>query len=71
MKKYMQSVGTQVTAILLAAAGAAMLTFFQNLAASTGGICPIPSDPAEAGALGALLKGMHSAILAGRGTMNV
>lgn len=70
MKDYMRAVGTQVTAIILAALGAAALTFFQTLAASTGAMCPLPSDPAEAASLGALLKGIHTALLAGRGTMS-
>lgn len=64
MKQYFSSVATQVTAIVLAATGAAAFTFFQSVASQTG-VCPAPVDAtSQAGVLGALFKGAHSAFQA-------
>ena len=71
MKRYIEGVATQATAILLAALGAATFAFFQSMATSTGG-CPLPlSNPAEVGAMGALIKGIHSAFIMKSGIMHV
>lgn len=70
MKDYIKGVATQATAIILAALGAAAFAFFQS-AASSAGICPAQTASVEeVGLLGALFKGIHSAILLGRGTMS-
>lgn len=70
MKEYAKGVAAQATAIVLAAAGAALIAFFQSAASQTG-ICPLPQvTPGEAGALGALFKGIHSALIMGRVTMH-
>lgn len=61
MKQYLKSVSSQATAIIIAAAGAALITFLQSIVASTGACDPIPVKPEEAGALGAMFKGTHSA----------
>ena len=54
-----------MTAILLAAGGAAAFTFFQSIAAQTG-VCATPHvDIAQAGTLGATFKAAHSVIVAG------
>lgn len=61
MNDYLKSVASQSTAIIIAAAGAALFTFFQSMATQAG-VCPgLESDPTQAGALGALLKGIHGA----------
>lgn len=63
MKEYLKSVGTQATAILIAAAGAAAFTFFQSVASSTG-VCPEPAvSVTETGILGGVFKAAHSAFL--------
>lgn len=62
MNDYLKQVGAQATAIMLAAAGAALLAFFQT-AATASGVCePSQVAPQEAGLLGALFKGVHSAL---------
>lgn len=69
MKEYAKGVATQATAILLAALGAAAIAFFQSAANSTG-LCPLPAPTVQdAGLLGALIKGVHSAMLMGHGTL--
>lgn len=63
---FLKSVGSQVTAILIAALGAAAITFFQSLATQTGA-CPVPAaDPTQAGVLGAAIKSVHSAFVINR-----
>jgi hypothetical protein len=70
MKEYAKAVATQSTAIIIAALGAAAIAFFQSAATQTG-ICPLtPIAPEEAGALGALFKGIHSALVLNRVTMH-
>jgi hypothetical protein len=70
MKDYFRGVATQATAIILAALGAAAFAFFQSAATSTG-ICPLPSvSPEEAGATGALFKAIHSAFVMNRGILS-
>lgn len=66
---FLKGVSIQFTAILLAAAGAVLISLAQTL--TNGAIsCEIPTaDPAQAGLLGALIKGAHSAVIASRGTM--
>lgn len=69
MKAYLQSVATQLTAILLAALAAGAIAFFQSVGAQTG-ICAPPSmSPEEVGALGAIFKTIHSAIAMSRVTL--
>ena len=61
MKSYFKGVAAQMTAIILAAAGAAIFTFFQSVATQTG-VCEVPTDAVgQAGALGAMIKAGHSA----------
>lgn len=62
MKTYFKAVAAQTTGILLAAAGAAVFTFAQSVASQTG-VCPTPNvSPVEVGTIGALFKGVHSAL---------
>ena len=66
---FSRSVASQVTAILIAALGAAAITFFQSLATASGA-CPLPvGDPAQAGALGAAIKSAHTAFIMNRGIL--
>lgn len=66
---FLKSVASQVTAILIAALGAAAITFLQALAAQSGA-CPMPvTDPTQAGVLGAAIKSAHSAFTMNRGIM--
>lgn len=70
MKDYFKGVATQATAIMLAAFGAAAIAFFQS-AATSAGICPMPTvSPQEAGVTGALFKAIHSAFVLNRGILN-
>lgn len=63
MKIYLKGVAVQATAILLAGLGAAAIAFFQSVAAQTGA-CPSPAmGPGSVGALGAAIKGVHSAFI--------
>ena len=69
MKDYFKGVASQATAILLAAAGAAAFAFFQSMAASYG-VCPAPAvDPVEVGGMGALFKGIHTALTLNHGIL--
>lgn len=62
MKSYYQAVAVQATSILLAALGAALITFLQALLAQhSGGTIP-PAPVEEAGVLGAVIKGSHLAL---------
>ena len=64
MKDFFKNIATQAGAIILAALGAAIITFIQSIAIQTGA-CEAPINQVnEAGFLGAALKGLHSAYLA-------
>lgn len=64
---FIKSVASQVTAIIIAALGAAAIAFLQSLAAQTGA-CSVPAaDPSQAGVIGAMLKSAHSALTMNRG----
>jgi hypothetical protein len=67
MKEYIKGVAVQFSAIFLAALGAGFIAFISSLMSSMGATCSPEVDPTQAGALGALFKGVHSAILAGHG----
>ena len=67
---YLKSVAVQVTAILLASLGAVLISSAQSLTAGTLPCEGSVADPAQAGLLGGLLKGAHSALIMGRGTMH-
>lgn len=68
-KTFLRQISAQATSILLAAAGAALLTFIQSVA-TLSGACDVPTAlPEQAGALGAGLKTIHSAFALRRGTM--
>jgi len=63
MESNISSLKKQATPIVVSALMAATFTFFQSLAAA-GGLCPpVPASPQEAGALGAVIKGSHSAYM--------
>ena len=63
MKDYLKSVATQLTAIILAGLAAGAVAFFQSVA-SQAGVCNAPTmSPEEVGALGAIFKTMHSAVV--------
>lgn len=69
MKEYFRGVASQATAILLAAAGAALFTFFQSIVADSG-ICPAPViSPEATGTVAAAAKAIHSAVTTNWGTM--
>lgn len=69
MKAYFKGVAVQATAIILAALGAAAFTFLQSVAAQSG-VCPTPTtSPETAGAIGALFKGIHTALTVKSGTL--
>lgn len=56
MKEYIRQTGAQITGILIAALGAAAISFGQSLLASNG-VCPAPAlDPVETGLLGGAIK---------------
>lgn len=62
MQEYLKQTGAQVTGILIAALGAAAITFGQSLLAS-GGACPAPAlTPVETGLLGGAIKTALSAL---------
>lgn len=68
-KAFFRQIGAQAASILLAAAGAALLTFIQSVA-TLSGACDVPTaSPEQAGTLGAGLKAIHSAFALRRGTM--
>ena len=67
---YLKGVAVQVTAILLASLGAVLISSAQSLTAGTLPCDGSVANPAEAGLLGGLLKGVHSALVVGRGTMH-
>lgn len=62
MNTYWQNVAAQATAILLAALGAAFITFLQTIIAQMGSIDATNVSPETAGALGAAFKATHSAL---------
>ncbi len=70
MNEYFKSVAAQATAILLAAFGAALISFFSSIAGQTGLECTPVTNPEEAGALGAIFKSIHSALVMARGTIH-
>lgn len=63
MKSFATDVAKQFTAILLAALGAAAITFMTSIGGSTGLECTPITSPENAGILGAILKGTHSGFL--------
>lgn len=66
---FMKSIAAQVAAIVIAALGAAAITFLQSIAAQTGA-CPVPAaDPTQAGVLGAAFKTAHSMLTSHRGIL--
>lgn len=66
MKPYLKGVAVQATAIILAALGAALITFIQSIVSKTG-LCPeIPTSPTEAGLLGGILKTVHTAFISSK-----
>jgi len=68
-QSFLRQIGAQAAAILLAAAGAALLTFVQSVAVLSGA-CDAPSATLQqAGALGASLKAIHSVFALRRDTM--
>jgi len=63
MKLNHKGISNQLTAILLSAGAAALVTFFQVLA-TQGGLCPaMQSTTTDAGVLGASLKLVHTVYL--------
>lgn len=61
MKSFAADVAKQFTAIFLAAFGAAAIAFISSIAGQSGLDCTVPASPQDAGLLGALFKGVHSA----------
>ena len=56
---FLRQIAVNLSAIIIAALGAALITFLQSIASQTG-VCPIPSgSPVEAASLAALLKTAH------------
>lgn len=70
MKDFSKGVATQATAILLAALGAAAISFISSVAGDAGLQCEPVSNPSNAGFLGAMLKGAHTALTFNRATMS-
>lgn len=67
---YFKQVAVQLTSIILAAVGAALIAYAQSMGATLPA-CETPAtDPQQAGLLGALFKGIHSAFWVSRGTMH-
>ena len=71
MKEYAKSVATQATAILIAAAGAAAIAFLSSVAGEAGLQCTPSTAVQDAGILGGLFKGIHSAFQMSRVTLHV
>lgn len=67
---FFKQVGVQLTAIMLASLGAVLISMSQSLGVETHSCVAPAVDPSQAGVLGGLLKGIHSAFLLNRGTMN-
>lgn len=69
-QSYFKQVGVQLSAIILASVGAVLISMSQSLV--SGSVpCPVPPiDPTDAGILGGLLKGVHSAFLMRHGTIH-
>lgn len=60
--EYLRGVAVQITSIILAGVGAALIAFIGTIATQTGA-CNLPqTDPQNVGLLGAILKGAHSSI---------
>lgn len=57
---FIKQVSAQMTAIVLAAAAAAIFTFFQSLAQQSGICEPTLATPGESGLLAAWFKSLHS-----------
>ena len=70
-QSFLKGVGVQLTAVLLASLGAVLMSSAQALTAGAVPCEPLVADPAQAGLLGGLLKGLHSALTMGHGTMRV
>ena len=69
MKDYLKGIAVQASAIFLAALGAALFAFLQNIAGDLN-LCPEPAfNEVETGAVGALFKGVHSALMLRRGIL--
>lgn len=64
MTTFFKGLATQVSAILIAALAAGLISFIQSVAIQTSA-CPIPIDKvADTATLGALFKTSHTAFLA-------
>lgn len=66
---FFNGVATQLTAIVLASLGAVLISIAGSMGAEVLPCEPLQTDPAQAGFLGALIKGMHSAFTMSGGTM--
>lgn len=69
-QSYFRQVGVQLSAIILASVGAVLISMSQSLVSGSVPCSVPPVDPTDAGVLGGLLKGVHSALLLSRGTMH-
>lgn len=66
-QSYLRQVAAQGTAIILAAAAAALLAFIQSIGASTGVCGAVEVNPTDAAAAGVFFKSIHSAIFLSSG----
>lgn len=68
-QSFFKGVAVQLTAVLLASLGAVLISSAQALTSGAIPCEPVVADPAQAGLLGGLLKGLHSALSLSHGTM--
>lgn len=70
-QSFIKGVAVQLTAVLLASLGAVLISTAQSLTSGMVPCEPTVADPTQAGILGGLLKGIHSAITMSNNQMRV